>query len=253
MPATVGQVLKLIDERAPFALAEAWDNVGLLAGRADAPVCRVLCALDLTDAVISEAQESGAELIVTHHPILFRGRKNLGEDDPEGRMLAHLVRSGIAHIAAHTNYDAAESGVNAALAECLGLRDCSSLDMGLRVGTITPVTLGELAAFVERRLGGMVRRYGTAETRVERVAVLGGSGGSYAEIARAAGAEAFITGETGYHEALDSWAAGMATLEAGHAATELPAVASLARGLQMAADAVQYNIKIMESAIKPFL
>ena len=253
MPASVADVLALVDGLAPFALAEEWDNVGLLAGNPSAEVSRVLCALDLNEAVLAEAKERGAQLIVTHHPILFRARKNLAELDPESRLLVKLVQANIALIAAHTNFDAVESGVNAALADRLGLMDVESLQSGVRVGRIEPMTLEALAALVTERLGGVVRRYGPAERRIARVAVLGGSGGHYARIALDAGAEVFITGETGYHEALDSLAAGMCTLEAGHAATELPAIGVLARGLQKAANAVQYDIEILESAIAPFL
>ena len=253
MSVTIGDVLRLVDGIAPFCLSEEWDNTGLLAGSTERPVTKVLCALDLSEAVIDEAQDLGAELIVTHHPILFRGRKNLNEADPEARLLVKLVRAGIAHIAAHTNYDAAETGVNLALADALGVHDTEALGSGMRIGSIDPITLGDLAKHVEKTLGGVVRRYGSADRSVHRVALLGGSGGSYAEIARRAGAEAFITGETGYHQALDSLALGMCTLEAGHAATELPAIQALAKALQIAADAVQYDISVKESAVRPFL
>ena len=123
MSATVGQILELLSRIAPLELAEEWDNVGLLSGHPDNPVERVLCALDLTEAVIEEAAMLGAQLIVTHHPILFRGRKNLREDDAEGRMLCALVRSNISLIAMHTNYDNACPGVNDALATVLDLTE----------------------------------------------------------------------------------------------------------------------------------
>ena len=101
MPARVRDILALVDGIAPFADAEEWDNVGLLAGDPDAPVERVLCALDLTDEALDEAIARDAQLIVTHHPILFRGRKNLCETDAESRLLCRLVRARIAMIAAH--------------------------------------------------------------------------------------------------------------------------------------------------------
>ena len=100
MPVTVGEVSRAIDGFAPYALAEEWDNVGILAGSENMEVTGVLCALDLNFKVIEEARAKGANLIVTHHPILFRGRKNLREDDAEGRMLCKLIRAGIALIAA---------------------------------------------------------------------------------------------------------------------------------------------------------
>lgn len=254
MSASIRQILNIVNDIAPFEAAEAWDNVGLLAGRMDAQVGRVLVALDLTEEVLREAVANNVQLIVTHHPILFRGRKNLCEDDTEGRMLTALIRADIALIAAHTNYDLASGGVNAALCECLGVRDAQVAEDGMmRVGDIDEIPLAELAAFVQEKLGGVIRRYGDPRTKIRRVAVLGGAGGDYAASAIKAGADVFITGETGYHEALDSWAAGMCTLEAGHAATEMPGVHWLAKRLQEAADVVQYNLTIMESAIEPFL
>ena len=136
MPATVAQMLEIVNSIAPFELAEEWDNVGLLAGNPESIVERVLCALDLRLDVVKEAQNKGCQLIVTHHPILFRGRKNLLETDAEGRMLCALVRSGIAMIAAHTNFDNAHPGVNDALAAALGLEDVAVLENGMRLGTI---------------------------------------------------------------------------------------------------------------------
>ena len=254
MSASVGQILDIVNGIAPFELAEEWDNVGLLAGRMDAHVKRVLVALDLTEKVLREAIDKGAQLIVTHHPVLFRGRKNLREEDAEGRVLAGLIRADIALIAAHTNYDAAAEGINAALCERLGIREAQAAEDGMvRVGKIDAITLAEFAAYVQKKLGGVVRRYGDPETKVRRVAVLGGAGGDYAGSAIKAGADVFVTGETGYHDALNSLDAGMCTLEAGHAATELPGVHWMAKRLQEAADVVQYSLTIMESAIEPFL
>ncbi len=123
MPVTVGQILELLDGIAPFALAEEWDNVGLLCGSKDMEAERILCALDLTPKVIREAEERHAQMILTHHPILFHPRRNLRTDDPEGRLLYALARSGMAMAAMHTNYDNAHPGVNDALASKLDLKD----------------------------------------------------------------------------------------------------------------------------------
>ena len=110
------QILALLDNIAPFALAEEWDNVGLLAGSRETEVETVLCALDLTEKVLDEALEIGAQMIVTHHPVLFRARRNLCADDAEGRLLVRLAGSGLAMAAMHTNFDNAHPGVNDALA-----------------------------------------------------------------------------------------------------------------------------------------
>lgn len=252
MPATVEQVLALVDGIAPFELAEPWDNVGLLAGRPDMPVEKVLCALDLSMNVLREAEEKGVQLIVTHHPILFRGRKNLNETDGEGRLLCALVRSGIAMIAAHTNYDNASPGVNDALAAALGLSEVEVLENGMRVGVPKQTDFGSFCAAAELALHGPVRRYGDGGRRISRVAVLGGAGEDYAEIAMRAGADAYLTGEMAYHKALDAVDNGLCVAEAGHAATEYPAIYNLSRGLQTAADAVQYGICVYRSEAELF-
>ena len=252
MSATVAQMLELVDQIAPFELAEEWDNVGLLAGRPDTEVNTVLCALDMSMDVLEEARRRGAQLVVTHHPILFRGRKNLSETDGEGRLLCALVRSGIAMIAAHTNYDNASPGVNDALATALGLTDVHALESGMRVGTPAQGRFGQFADHAGRVLGGPVRRYGDPDRPLRRVAVLGGAGEDYAQIAIEAGADAYLTGEMAYHKALDAVSCGLCVLEAGHAATEYPAISALRRGLQIAADAVQYDISVLQSEAELF-
>lgn len=235
MSVTVGDVYRAIDAFAPFEAAEDWDNAGLLAGAPDAPVARVLCALDLNFGVMAEAEELGAELIVTHHPILFRGRKNLREDDAEGRLLCRLIRAKTALIAAHTNFDNAFEGVNDALAERLGLEDvCDIGQDGMRDGLIEATSLGAFAAFVSERIGAPVRRYGEEDRIIRRVALLGGAGGDFAPQALEAGADVYITGEIAHHKAWAAYESGLCVLECGHAATEAPAVGMMAGKLRAA-------------------
>lgn len=252
MSVTVGEVRNAIDAFAPFALAEEWDNVGILAGSEDRPVSNILCALDLNFAVLEEAKRKNVDLIVTHHPILFRGRKNLREDDAEGRLLCGLVRANIALIAAHTNFDNAENGVNDALAVKLGLYNVERLENGMRAGECGETNLAALVALVQEKLGGPVRCYGEAERIVRRAAVLGGAGGDFAPSAFAAGADVYITGEIAHHKAWDAYQSGLCVLEAGHAATELPAVELLADGLQKAANGVQWRVHISMSETELF-
>ncbi len=253
MSQTVGAILELLNAIAPLELAEEWDNVGLLAGRMDAPVDAVLCALDLNRRVLDEAVERGAQLIVTHHPILFRGRKNLREDDAEGRLLCALVRSGVAMIAMHTNYDNARPGVNDALAVALNLRDVEALENGMRLGAVDETDFGLFATEAELILGGPIRCYGDFGRKIGRVAVLGGAGEDFIPQAMAAGADVYLTGEAAYHKALDAADNGLCVLEAGHAATELPGILALADALQNAADAVQYKVRVLRSEAGLFL
>ena len=252
MSVTIKQVYDWIDAIAPFEGAEEWDNAGILAGSADQKVEKVLCALDLNAAVLDEAIARKAQLIVTHHPILFGGRKNMREDDAEGRLICALIRSRIGLIAAHTNFDNAEPGVNDVLAEKLELSEVEVLENGMRIGCPKQKTLGGFVRLAEEVLGGPVRCYGEKNRIISKVAVLGGAGGSFADIALKAGADVYLTGEISHHRAWDAYAEGLCCLEAGHAATEMPAVNMLASALQSRANVVQCNVQICASEVKLF-
>ena len=127
-----------------------------------------------------------------------------------------------------------------------------ALDSGMRIGTPPSDRFGDFADHAQTALGGPVRRYGDLNRGIRRVAVLGGAGEDYAVVALAAGADAYLTGEMAYHKALDAVDRGLCVLEAGHAATEYPAISALRRGLQIAADAVQYDICVLQSEAELF-
>ena len=252
MSLTVDRVYNAIDSFAPFETAEEWDNAGMLAGLPTAEVDGILCALELNPAVLREAAAKGCNLIVTHHPVLFHARQNLREDDPEGALLCDLVRNKVALIAAHTNFDSANPGVNDALCERLGLDDITVADEGMRIGTPKQATLGAFADFARHSLGGSIRVYGESGKLIHRVAVLGGSGGDFAHIAEAGGADVYLTGEIAHHKAWDAYLRGVCVLEAGHAATELPGVDLLKHRLQKALDGVEWNGCIYRSEVELF-
>ena len=251
MSTTVEQIYRLIDEIAPFESQESWDNAGLLAGRPDREVERVLVALDMTEGAVAEAKRLKCQLIVTHHPILFHARRNLREDDPEGRALCALVRADLAHIAAHTNLDQAPGGVSDVLADRLGLRQVEALPGGLRAGHFGG-SLEALCRKAQQALGGTARPYGPPSAVLEKVAVCGGAGGSLWKIAWEAGCDGFLTGEIHHNDALDACAWGLKMVEAGHFETERPSVKELRNALQKRLDALQYNVMVFESAYTPF-
>ena len=254
MAASVGQILTLLNEIAPPELAESYDNVGLLAGHPDWPVERVLCALDLTKDVAAEAKTVGAQLIVTHHPIFFRGRKNVREDDTEGAAVCALIRERLALIAAHTNFDNATPGVNDALAAALGLKDVEAALHGMRVGTLEKdLSVTEFAGLVEAKLNTRARWYAAGEKRVRRVAVLGGAGGDFFEEALELGADAYVTGEVRHHEALAAVGQGLCVVEGGHYETEQIAIKLLINCLQARCDALKYNVSVIESRLSPYM
>lgn len=203
-----------------------WDNVGLLAGRPDRTVTRALVALDVTEGVAQEAVETGANLIVSHHPVMncaWHPVQTVRDDDPQGRLLLGLIEAGVGVICMHTNLDAAEGGVNDALAARLGLRDVEKLEGGdgiLRVGTVAEQTCGTFAAFVKQALDAGSVRFTDSGRPVRRVAVGGGACGGYFRAAAQAGCDALVTADVKYDQFLDARALGLMLLDAGHFPTE---------------------------------
>jgi dinuclear metal center YbgI/SA1388 family protein len=236
VPVPLRDVLAALDARYDPALAEAWDAVGLVCGDPDEPVRRVLFAVDPTTAVVDEALEIGADLLVTHHPLLLTPVHGVPADDPKGRLVHRLVRGGAALFVAHTNADRAPAfGVNDALAGALGLVEAVPLEpvpddprAGLgRVGRLPePTTLrgfAELVAGVLPVTAGGVRAAGDPDRPVRTVAVCGGSGGSLVDAAGAAGADVLLTSDLKHHavsEALES--EGPALCDVAHFASEWP-------------------------------
>ncbi len=254
MVVTVEKILSILNEMAPPDLQEDYDNVGLLVGDPQARVPRVLVALDATLGAVEQAKDLGANLLITHHPVMFRGRKDMRTDDPEAQIIARLIKEDISLIAAHTNYDNAPLGVNDALAKVLGLTQVQPLDNGLRISELSPAS--GIEAFEQRvgeQLRTVVRSFKPEHGRpVTKVALCGGAGSEFWPIALAAGADVFITGEVRHHDALAAVQCGLTLLEAGHWHTEQPAVKQLAIGLQNRANELNYKIVIFDSATCPF-
>lgn len=218
----IQNVYEVIDRAAPFASAMDFDNAGLLVGDPDQPVSRLLIALDITPDVIREAVDCGAELIVSHHPVIFHGLKSL----PTFHPVWQLASKGIGAICAHTNLDKAQHiGVNEALAAALGLQHVrmipQDVDTLLRIGELpVPMTLCEFAGLVRNRLGcGSVQVCGQIKN-IRTVAVCGGACGDLANVAKAAGADLYVTGEAKQNEWIDAAGIGQPMLVCGHHASE---------------------------------
>ena len=220
---TVHDIESALYALAPKALAAEWDNVGLLAGSADREVRSVLVALDITEPVVEEAERMGADLIVSHHPVIFHPVKSITDRDPSGRLLIRLVRSGTGAVCMHTNLDAAQGGVNDALASALGLQDAAPGAEGgiARIGTL-PETMA-LPGFLARvrnalRPNGI--RYVDGGRPIRKAAVGGGACGDFLWEAAALGCDAFVTADLKYNHFLDAGALGLTVIDAGHFPTE---------------------------------
>ena len=203
----VKDIIKVIEEFAPASIQEGWDNSGLCVGSPDDEVTSVLLALDCTPELVDEAVACGADMIVTHHPLIFSGLKKIAPEDLVGNAVIKAVRAGISIYAAHTNADKVISGVSGAMAARLGLENVSILadegdGVGLGVVGELPQPLGasEAVALIKEKFSlKSVRSSKPLEGPITRVAMCGGSGGSLISAARKAGAQLYITGDISYH------------------------------------------------------
>lgn len=249
---TVRDIYVILDSIAPFSSQEEWDNSGLLVGSPDDPVSGILFALDVTEAVIDEAVDLHASVIVTHHPLMFSPRRRLTDEDYEGRLISRLLRNRISLIAVHTNLDRAAGGINDILAALCGLNVVTGEDF-FRFGTLSePLTARAFADTLEETLCCTVRLMGPKDRTVRRVGVSSGGGGDAWEAAVACGCDAFVTGEMKHHLALAAADAGLVTLECGHYATEEPGICALAEALQKSLDTVEWNVGVYVSRVPPY-
>ena len=221
---TAHDIERSLYDWAPRELAMAWDNVGLLVGDPAQEVRRVLVALDITQGVAEEAVSLGAQMIVSHHPVMncaWHEVQTLRADDAQGRLLRYLVRHGLAACCMHTNLDAADGGVNDCLAKKLGLNDVFLLNdekIG-RIGTLScEKGLEEFLRDVIELLGCGGLRYCRGSGRVHRVAVGGDACGEYIPQAIAQGCDTFVTSDLRYNDFLDT--RGLNLIDAGHFPTE---------------------------------
>lgn len=242
-PANLKQILTILDSIAPFALAEAWDNVGLMVGSHDQIVEGILVGLDPTQPLLDEAQNLGANLIVTHHPAIFKPLTSIRTDQPLGAFLARAIQAGIAVVSSHTNLDVVAEGVSYILARKLGLTALSPLTGNVgpekpgpgfgQVGSLKPPLPAE--TFLRHLCTSLrvpaLKHAGPLPATIERVAVCGGSGSDLTELAHAQGADIYLTGEVKHSTARWAEAAGFCIVDAGHFATENLLTESLAAQL----------------------
>lgn len=228
---TVKEVFDFLQEKAPFQYQAGFDNSGFLVGRVSRGVRKILVSLDITEEVVDEADRWGADLIVSHHPVIFHPVKSITDDTVTGRILMQLLECGVAAICAHTNLDAVAEGVNDALARALGLEHISQLRQegvdeqdrpyGIgRAGAVKEQTLTEFAAFVKDALGANGVRFADGGKPVRKVAVGGGACADMMGDALALGCDTFVTADVKYNGFLDAKALGLNLIDAGHFPTE---------------------------------
>jgi dinuclear metal center YbgI/SA1388 family protein len=259
MIARVKNILEWIDRQAPFRFAASWDNCGLQVGDLEAPIERVLVALDPSSWSLGEAQSRGCGCLVTHHPLLLKPIKTVRPDSYPGSIVFSAIKKGINLIAAHTNLDSAVAGTNDQLARLLSLGNIEPLEveavwkadalyggMG-KVGMLpAPASLRQLAGQLRAALGTPgIRMVGESDRKVRRVALCTGSGGSLMELVIARGCDVYVTGDVKYHEAQLALEAGMCVLDVGHFPSERLIVKPMADYLQSQAKLCGVSLEVL--------
>ena len=254
--ATVADILHYVESLAPRHMKMDWDNVGLLCGSRSRTVTKVLVALDPFEGVCREAANWGAELLVTHHPIIFQPLKAVTDETSIGRSIQLLCAGGISAINAHTNLDCAPGGVNDCLAAALGLQDTQVISpMGtdeagrewglLRCGNVPEQSLSEFLSHVKAALHCDGLRYVDSGKPVRKVAVGGGSCADGMLEALDAGCDTFVTADVKYNQFWNARDLGLNLIDAGHFHTENPVTAFLAE--KIAAAFPEIEVKTSET------
>ncbi|MBR5013965.1 MAG: Nif3-like dinuclear metal center hexameric protein [Bacteroidales bacterium] len=226
----VKDIIEVIEEFAPLSLQEGWDNSGLCIGSPEDPVTSVLFGLDCTPELVDEAVACGADMIVTHHPLIFSGLKKISPDNKVGEAVIKAIKAGISIYAAHTSADKVIAGVSGAMAARLGLENVRILDEdgdGTGLGVVgdlpRPLTSDEAVALVKERFGlEMMKTSRPLEGMISRVAMCGGSGGSLIGAAMKSGAQLYISGDISYHNFFT--ADGFMIMDIGHYESEIEIV-----------------------------
>jgi len=254
----VKDILDLLEEVAPSRLAAGWDNPGLQVGSRSHVVTKILFALDPTLDAVRHAAEVGAQMLITHHPLVHRPMTLVDWDRYPGNVIVEAVRKQIAVACAHTNLDVSKGGINDILTELIGLLHVEPLTVsedeeGIGLGRIgqlpEPATLSSLGT----RIGGLLgtegsRMVGEADREIRMVAVVGGAGGSSMVPAFEKGADVLVTGDVTHHHALEAKALGLAVIDAGHFSTEKAAFKIFAERFKDLASAAGWDVLIEAKA-----
>ncbi len=229
----IKSLIKKLGKEFPISLAEPWDNVGLLVGDEEREIKRVQISLDGTEEVIDEAIKNKANLIITHHPIIFEGIKNITSKDFRGKKILKLIENKVAVYSLHTNLDSSFEGLNNYITKKLGVKTSKILDEKKdinrdviggtgRIYTLeNSTTLLDYANIVKEKLGiDHIRVVGELDETIKKVAVVNGSGASYLDKVKKLGVDLFITGDIKYHEGLDGKEMGIAIFDIGHYESE---------------------------------
>ena len=224
------KVIELLEKQSPKSYACDWDNVGLLVGREDKEIQKIYIALDATDEAIEEAIANGADMLLTHHPMIFKGMKRVTQEDFIGRRIIRLIQNDMVYYAMHTNFDV--MGMADLATDYLGISDTRVLEItsvsetgeeGIgRYGSLKKeMTVRECCEEVKQAFSlENVKVFGDLERKVKTAAISPGSGKSVISNALQAGVDVLITGDIDHHEGIDAVAQNMTVIDAGHYGVE---------------------------------
>ncbi len=254
-------LIKILEKKAPLYLAEKWDNPGLLVGYRNKEIKTVLTALDVTDDVIKEAININADIIVTHHPLIFGAIKSVSDSTPEGRKILALAENGICSYAMHTNLDTAFGGTNDTLAEIIGLKDiqvlavsCQQNEMpnGLgRFGCLPEsMSFYDFAKMLKEKLNlNCLTIVGSKEKTVSKVGLCTGAGFEFIDEAKVNGCDCYITSDVKFHEAQKALNMDMCLIDATHYGTENIIVPVLKKFIEDEAIKAGFEITVKASQV----
>lgn len=249
----VKDIIGNLEKKYPKANAESWDNVGLIVGKLNQEVRKVQLSLDATDKAIENAIKNGAELIITHHPMIFKPVKTITTMDNLGRKIIKLIENNRSLYAMHTNLDSSKDGLNDYILNLLGVEnskviDVNEFDSEVGIGRLytlsKEMSIDEYATFVKNSLKIKNIRI-ISENRekiIKKIALINGSGMSYWRKVKSLGADLFITGDIGYHDALDAKEAGINVFDIGHFESENCFVELLRKDIEgMGIEVITFN------------
>ena len=216
------EIIEIIEQEFPMKYAESWDNTGFQVGNREQEVTHIFVAMDATDEYIEEAIRSGADMLITHHPMIFSPLKSVTTDTINGKRVIKMLENGICYMSTHTNYDSCRMADLAA--ECLGMTDCEVLEEiadGVGIGKVgklpKEMTVRECALYVKEKFHiPSVRFFGDGEQKVILAAICPGSGKSLVKECHVKGAQVYITGDIDHHTGIDQVDDALPIIDAGH-------------------------------------
>ncbi|MFW5889098.1 MAG: Nif3-like dinuclear metal center hexameric protein [Bacillota bacterium] len=218
-------IIKYFENKYPKDLAYEWDNVGLQVGSLNQQAKKILISLDLTKAVVKEAIKLKANMILTHHPLMFKPIDKIIFDSPKGWIIKNLIKHNITVYSAHTNYDLAEGGMNDTLAKALKIKSPKLLDLEDEIGRYGEIDAKEFFEFINFIKDSLnletVKVIGRTDKIIKTVGISGGSGSKHMYEAKRMGCDVYLTGDVTYHSALDAVALGLTIVDIGHHAEKI--------------------------------